>query len=287
MSYRIAAARTRSLAVLAVSAALLAGCGSKPEAGDIAKQLTASLQCRPLTISDVKKVNGAEGQNGTYEVAYTFKAEIKGGKSAAAELLSKWAAINEKVAYLEKNRWTIGPHEAMQQTAPLKQQAADLFGCDSLEGYGFMERIMHAGKENLAKGDGPVPVPVALDLQGAGLMKKTEAGWVFVQAMPHQLTNVVLSEPVKVDRPAAMVPPGAATSATAKTLTGLLKIGNLDSCLETKTEAGEKCYAFVTDTADGKAILTQCRDGERCAVTAAFDDAKEQLSQVSAAQKSN
>ncbi len=260
MSYVKTNARLGATFAAIVSTVFIVGCGGSPETADIQKQLVDAFQCGPFVVKNVKKVDGAEGKNKLYEVSYSFSAEIKGGKDGAVAQLAPTNASQLNRAMLE---------------------------CNNLELIGWLQGLQALYPDNRTKAQETVQISYGWELAGVGLMKKTESGWIFQEVAPHSIVKVIQSEPVKISRPVPVTPPPAATSAAAKTLTGILKVGNLDSCLETKAEAGEKCYAFVTDTADGKVILTQCRDGERCAVTAAFDDAKEQLSQVSAVQKIN
>ena len=208
-------ARRRGAAIVGsiIAAALLSACSSKPESRDIAAQLAGiSQECDLIAISDVKKLDGAEGQNGLYEVAYSFRMEINGGKLAAADLLAKWQSLKDQEQQLIRMR--VNDYDAdrarEQRLLGVNEKVVKLLGsCQNLEALSWLEGFRTMAAEASKGGQAQIPVPFARQLVGAGMMQKAESGWVFTQMMPHQPRgDVILSEPIKFDRR----PPGAVTS---------------------------------------------------------------------------
>ena len=203
-----------------VAASLLSACSSKPESEDIARELSPGFQCDQLQVTDFKKVNGASAQDGLYEVAYTFKAEIKGGKDAAAKYLEKLVGIDAQIKASDKNLRqvedeTMGSRmqgaagvvaasdapDALKQARAQNQQLRDqrfaMMSCGNLESQTWVQHLKGLTVEAMASGKTEIPLPIGLQMQGNGLMKKAESGWVFVQAEPHSVASVIQSDPVK------------------------------------------------------------------------------------------
>lgn len=286
-----ATSRRRSAATVGalISAALLSACSSKPETADIAKQLSGiAQQCGLITISDVKKLDGAAGQNGLYEVAYSLKAEIKGGKSAAADLLSKWLTLEDESAQL--NRMPINDIAAgrarEQRLRENDQELRKLLGsCDNLEAISWLQGFKAMAAEASQGGKTEISVPFAMQLQGGGTMRKAESGWFFAQLRPHMPGEVFKSEPVKFERraPSLAAPsPSASALSSERTLVGVLNAGTTDSCFSVGNGKEEKCYAIPAEGPSTAQIFGSCKAGAKCSITATFDDIKEELRAVKA-----
>lgn len=65
-----------------------------------------------------------------------------------------------------------------------------------------------------------------------------------------------------------------------RTVTGEIKSGTAESCLNVIKGKSEKCYVFTLDVAVTKKIFSACKDGDTCAITGSFDDDKEHLLEV-------
>jgi hypothetical protein len=271
-------------ACAALASIFLAACGSAPDTANIAKQFSGG--CGAMVFKDFKKVDGAEAQNKLYEVAYTFRAEIKGGKAGALDLLTKWISLDQQIEQLGQDNTMEGGAYRKQVDALEEQKAKLHSGCENMEVYGWMTTLLSATRDNLRGGQTTVPVPYAVDLVGGGLMKKAESGWVFEQLPPHRIANVVQSDPAPF---AVAAPPAAkpqSVSTADQTLIGILKSGSVDSCFEViSAGGGTKCYGFPADGPVAKALITACGQGDRCAVIGRFNDAKEEIESIKSANK--
>ena len=58
----------------------LAACSSKPDSADIQKELAQMYQCPLLSMSEVKKTDGAEGQGKQYEVAFAYTVTFRAAR---------------------------------------------------------------------------------------------------------------------------------------------------------------------------------------------------------------
>jgi len=176
--------RAHAIVVVLTATIFLSACGSKPETSDISAQLIPRIKCNQLVIKDVKKTDGMEAQNKTYQVAYTFAAEFRGGKVGAADFLSK----------------------VMNLVYPNTIYNSHLLDCDADVAQGWLQHIIMQAEQNLAKGPGPIPIPYALELQGNAMMKKAESGWVFTDMDAPQVIKVIQSEPLEFSRPKPQIP---------------------------------------------------------------------------------
>ena len=168
----------RAIVAVLTATILLSACGSKPETSDISAQLIPRIKCNQLVIKDVKKTDGMEAQNKTYQVAYTFVAEFRGGKVGAADFLSK----------------------VMNLVYPNTIYNSHLLDCDADVAQGWLQHFLMQTEQNLAKGPGPIPIPYAVELQGNAMMKKAESGWVFTDMDAPQVIKVIQSEPLEFNR---------------------------------------------------------------------------------------
>ena len=70
--------------------------------------------------------------------------------------------------------------------------------------------------------------------------------------------------------PALSAPP-------SQTLTGVVKGGTADSCLNVGAGKDEKCYSFGSRSSIAKKLFAACKEDDGCMVTGRFDHDKEQL----------
>ena len=78
----------------------------------------------------------------------------------------------------------------------------------------------------------------------------------------------------------AVVTLPALSAPTVQTLTGVVKGGTADSCLNVGAGKDEKCYSFGS-----RSSIAACKEDDACTVTGRFDDDKEQLVSVEKAVK--
>ena len=72
-----------------------------------------------------------------------------------------------------------------------------------------------------------------------------------------------------------------------QTLTGVVKGGTADSCLNVGAGKDEKCYSFGSRSSIAKKLFAACKEDDTCTVRGRFDDAKEQLLSLEKAVKVN
>ena len=77
----------------------------------------------------------------------------------------------------------------------------------------------------------------------------------------------------------------ALSAPTVQTLTGVVKGGTADSCLNVGAGKDEKCYSFGSRSSIAKKLFAACKEDDACTVTGRFDDDKEQLVSVEKAVK--
>ncbi|USX15555.1 hypothetical protein NHH88_07170 [Oxalobacteraceae bacterium OTU3CAMAD1] len=184
------------LSIIAVTALSIgvSGCSSKPGESDIKTSLATEFQCPILEINDVKKTDGAELGNHSYEVSYTFKVALKGGSTAAQKLLPEINVLNE--------RWERGrsQHEraanavamsdnpaplegavsrAKDEVLAVRKRLAEIQPCELPNAHFAIERMRAA---SLPKADFPDDgIPVGLVMRGTSAMVKAESGWRFAE----------------------------------------------------------------------------------------------------------
>jgi len=277
--------KTAIVSTAALAMALLTGCSSKPEVPDIARGVEAIYECSPFKITEVKKTDGAGLSDGQYQVAFTFQAEVKGGKTDAATYFSNLFKSEDALenARDAKNRLPFENRaDADKQVKQLEKQTQDLRGgeCQSVQASYLLQSLVEGTRAKLKAGPGPIAVPYLAKMQGVVTMTKAESGWLISNITQMNWTEVLESEPQAFDRVAA---PDTGSASGAKTITGILKAGNQDSCLEVNDGKSTRCYVFRSDSPIAKVIFASCKDGDKCALTGAFDDAKEQIGTIAAA----
>ncbi len=193
-----------------VSAAILAGCTSKPGDSDIGKQVGQVFQCSPFDVVEVKKTDGAVLPDNQYQVALTFEAHIKGGKSGAATLLANImkGRVDLETARDERNHKPFEQREeGNKKVKQLEKQLQDLQGgeCESIQTSYLLDSLLEGTNAKLKNMTGPIAVPYIVKMQGVVNMSKAESGWVFTQIPPFFTINeVVESEPIQFSRPVAV-----------------------------------------------------------------------------------
>lgn len=184
------------LAIIAVAALSIgmSGCSSKPVESDIKTNLANEFQCPILEINDVKKTDGAELGNHSYEVSYTFEVALKGGSGAAQKLLPELGILNER---LERGRLqherasnaaaistNPAPLEeavsrAKDEVLSVRKRLAEIQPCELPNAHFAIERMRAAA---LPKPDSPNDgIPVGLVMRGTSAMVKAESGWRFAE----------------------------------------------------------------------------------------------------------
>lgn len=245
--------------------ACLAGCSSRPESGDIQKELSKVYDCPILELSDVKKVDGAE--NGKfYDVAFTHAVSIKGGADTAAKLFADWSRLDTG------NQWDPVTLKILPQSCTA---AAPL----------ILLETMHAqADESFKTHPDRGPVPVSIKAQGQGRMAKTESGWHFIE-MPALGTGEIVTANATYPRFKADVATSTNSTSEARRMVGKVRAGNTDSCLEVPVSGDSKCYTLPGESEVTTRIFSACQDGDMCAITGQFDDKNEKLIQFSKAEK--
>nr|WP_315260678.1 hypothetical protein [uncultured Duganella sp.] len=172
----------------------VSGCSSKPGDADIKTSLANEFQCPILEISDVKKTDGADLGNHSYEVSYTFEVALKGGSNAAQKLLPELAILNER---LERGRlqYERASNAAAISTNPtpleeavsrakdevllVRKRLAEIQPCELPNAHFAIERMRAAA---LPKPDSPNDgIPVGLVMRGTSAMVRAESGWRFAE----------------------------------------------------------------------------------------------------------
>jgi hypothetical protein len=277
--------KTVIVSTAALTMALLTGCSSKPDVPDVARGVEAIFECSPFKITDVKKTDGAGLSDGQYQVAFTFQAEVKGGKTGAATYFSNLFKTEDALerARNERNRLPFESRaDSDKQVKQLEKQTQDLRGgeCESIQTSYLVQSLVEGTRAKLKAGPGPITVPYLAKMQGVVTMTKAESGWLISNITQMNWTEVLESEPLPFERIAAPAPDSASGT---RTISGILKVGNQDSCLEVNDGKSTKCYVFLSDGPIAKVIFASCKDGDKCAMTGAFDDAKEQIGTIAAA----
>ena len=180
---------------------LITGCSSKPEAEDIGKNIAASFQCSPFSVSEMKKTDGVIISDNEYKVSFAFDAELKGGKSGAAAMLSNVLKNEEavKIAVNQKNRKPFDAREADEKRiAELEKKYMDSMGggCELL----LLMNFIDITKEKLKIESGPIAVPYLAKIKGTGSMTKAESGWIFKSEPRFNIVDIVETAPTKFDR---------------------------------------------------------------------------------------
>lgn len=184
------------LAIIAVATLSIGvtGCSSKPGDSDIRTSLANEFQCPILEINDVKKTDGAELGNHSYQVSYTFEVALKGGSGAAKKLLPELAVLNER---LERGRLqhdraaniaaisgnpaplTAAVDRATTEVMTVRKRLTEIQPCELPNARFAIDRISAAAmpKANaLAEG-----IPIGLVMRGTSAMIKAESGWRFAE----------------------------------------------------------------------------------------------------------
>jgi hypothetical protein len=188
--------------VILFFALFVTGCSSKPEVEDISKDILKNFQCSAFTISGFKKTDGVPVSDKQYKVSFTFDAELKGGKSGAAAMLSNVLKYDDsiKIAVNQKNRKPFGEREADEKKiADLEQKWLDARGyeCESALLIEFSERT----KAKLKIESGPIAVPYLAKIKGVGSMTKAESGWIFTSGPDLNISEIVETAPAAFNRP--------------------------------------------------------------------------------------
>ena len=184
------------LAIIAVAALSIgmSGCSSKPGESDIKTSLANEFQCPILEINDVKKTDGVDLGNHSYEVSYTFEVALKGGSGAAQKLLPELWVLNERIerGRLQHERasnaaaisanpapFKDAVNRAKEEVLAARQRLSEIQPCELPNAHFAIERMRAAA---LPKADSlDEGIPVGLVMRGTTAMVKAESGWRFAQ----------------------------------------------------------------------------------------------------------
>ena len=201
-----------------ITAATLAigvtGCSSKPGESDIKTGLANEFQCPILEINEVKKTDGVERRDHSYEVSYTFEVGLKGGGGAAAKLLPELTMLNERLerGRLQHDRASKAaatsdnpaPLEAAVSRAAaevfaVKKRLAELQPCELINARFAVERMRSAAQPN--EGSSEQGIPIGLRMRGTSAMIKAESGWRFAEPPRFDINAEKVSRDSNVQMP--------------------------------------------------------------------------------------
>ena len=284
---------TRSL-LIALCAAGLTACSSKPDTADIQKELAAAFDCPILELSDVKKVDGAEVDNKHYDVAFTYTMSIKGGLSAATNLFAEWHFLSDQIqlANMAEARARLVQRdekrvdEIVEMKKKMVARSGALMPCQTPLA-DIRIGLMVAEFAIAAKsGQSKVAIPFSEKMYGVARMGKVESGWRFVGMPNLTLQEIVKSEPVTYPTFKPLVTEEAKSSTSEQDITarGKLISGRLDSILEGENGGGP---SFMTQSAVAKEIFAVCGDGDICEVQGRIDPSDGFLTSVTSVKKIN
>lgn len=293
----VSTATRRGLALLSLPAVILfAGCSNKPETSDVQHALSAEYDCPVVEVRDVEKLNGEPGQQGGYEVAFAYTVTFKGGQEGARKLLSEWVYLNKEA------RATADARFALERQAPkddprvialathaeqIDGKLAKLVPCDGKEIQAAVIPMYKEAEKVMEAGSGTAPLPFAVKLVRTGVLSKTEKGWFFRQlALGFNSFEMLETSSAAFSLPPSKVPAilnaAAAPSPVERTMSGVIRKGQTDSCVAVSQASGEKCYGLPADAAR---IFAVCGDGDSCSITGQWDDKAETLTAISRVEK--
>lgn len=282
----------RSLAGVLASLALLAGCSDKPSQADVAKALAAVYDCPILEVRDVKKLDGEQGPQGSYDVAVVYTVAIKGDEAAGIKLVTDWVHLRAEreaaVAAVSAVSRQAGRDDSRIKALnayadQLNGALSALIPCGSPEIAAVVMPLYEKARETFKAGAGSVALPVGAQLSRSGRMRRSEQGWYFNQlAAGFSGFELVTARPSAVALPPSKVPGLANVMAPAaaegeRTLVGTIRRGATDSCIAVVQGGAEKCYGLPGETEQAQRIFGVCGDGDTCAVTGQWDDKAESL----------
>lgn len=294
----------RVLGLLALAAAaLLTGCTSgKPGASDIEHALLEAYGCPAVEFRDVKKLDGAPGPNGTYNVGFSYSVGFKGGEAAAIRFLTEWTHLrSERVVIADALRPLTAPGRNHAGTADTEQIAVlkayetqvearlnDVQKCSSPD----ISMLLDAAQQAIDAKTPTVALPVSAQVVKASSMNRTEQGWHLNQVVFNLVSfDLLTSKPAPFALPPSKVPGllGATQVSTGtegeRTLVGVIRGGATDSCLAVTEGGAEKCYGLPGDAAQAQRIFSACKDGDSCSITGQFDAKSESLGAFSKVEK--
>ena len=300
---------------IALCAAGLTACSSKPDSSDIRKELAEVYKCRVLELSEVKKNDGAEVGKNLYDVAFSYTISVKGGKESAANLLAEWDFLDSQRALAVKkyeqaereetdriiqNRGFSGSvsisAEEMRKSPKVQQahlakteitnRLNTLVPCENYPEVFVLQSMLHEFRGTAKSGQDKIAVPLFAKISTIGRMAKSEKGWHFA-AMPNlTLPELIKSEPMAYPKFKPLVTEEAKSSTSEQDITarGKLISGRLDSILEGENGGGP---SFMTQSAVAKEIFAVCGDGDICEVQGRIDPSDGFLTSVTSVKKIN
>jgi hypothetical protein len=290
--------------------ALMSGCSSKPDTADIARDLSQMYSCPSLEVTDVVKQDGAKGDGDSYAVSFSYNLNVKGGRQAAGERVAEWASLEMDLEALGKDlneasdkamhakgMYTGGSIKdvmddpTVRQLVERQQQIADkiskLMPCNgSRYEKAVIMTMFDATKKSVASGNPSIPVIIGAKMRGNAVMAKAESGWHFMVDPDIGFVEMVQSDPVKFTRAAPLAISAPPAAGAERTMTGVMKYGNVDSCFEVTEGTATKCYGFPNKGPMADALAV-CAQASRCTVTGQFNDANEQIESIKSAAKAN
>ncbi len=242
--------------------------------------------------------------------ATSFDGEWTGSMQCGASLLVQMPAFSNPIAMVVTGDAVTLTRDTNVVTESLTGKVArngqtSLFGNGKFKARRGTWTIEIEGKfsGNLFKGNGPIYTEKgdrARDCSVELAKVVTEAPKAAQRsdtksALPAKRPPIVVSAepaatPAPIVKPAnptaqasAVAPPVTATEQDDKTITGTMKWGTTDSCLEVQNEKNTKCYGFAASGAVASTLRSACSQGDKCTVTGKFDDDKEEVLSVTTA----
>lgn len=253
--------RLAIVAVVALSVGVT-GCSSKPGDSDIKTSLANEFQCPILEINDVKKTDGAELGNHSYQVSYSFEVALKGGSSAAQKLLPELAVLNERlergrlqhdraanIAAISGNPAPLAAFvdRATDEVMTVRKRLAEIQPCELPNARFAIERIRAA-----AIPTAPPPaegIPVGLVMRGTSAMIKAESGWRFAEPPRFDINAEKVSRDSSVHMPQ---PSPLWTEFSQRDGAFIAKVPSAEQCnfVEADPKTGQRWWQCSFGTAD-------------------------------------
>ncbi|WP_191002144.1 lysozyme inhibitor LprI family protein [Cupriavidus pauculus] len=295
----------RMLLATVLLGASLAGCSSKPGSDDLERELVHAYRCPLLDVADVKKVDGASDGNNAYQIAYSFRLELKGGKDAAAKLLPEWSSLSkqERAAKIELEQAVMAAAfagvgsgkvsdaavQAVQRRddaqARREQVAArikQILPCETPGAQLALSSLLGEAEAQMNADARQAAMPIGLKAKGAGMMTKGESSWHFAgDVPPFGVEEVIVSEPVVYAAPSQAVPAAPAQKpvpvAHAKSddvgRAGMPTIPASDKEKQPQAETTSRGPSFDCDRASTRIEKIICADAKLSSLDAVMVDA--------------